>query len=288
MTTQLSGPQVILDPQIVAEQLAKITLGYGGHKSPKQGMCIMEAVSYIAGEQFSAYPECACPVITGFMVSFNDTLLDNAARDRWIKPLIPAIVGSRVFQADGKKDADVLIRRSLIAGDAALRRFVPFTLDIAAQSFAEYGGETWAIDGAKFFTARATWLRALPEQTSFEGLALAARTVFVDLADVADRADVAGRTDFYALGDLSALGYLADLADLAATAVRSKLVGRTTRTAFAAHTDIIALAVAAACNNLADLADSEQVNEARVATVLKMLEVQGEVFIANSAEKEEK
>ena len=285
MTTQLSVPRAILDPQIVAEQLAKITLSAGGHNSAEAGMCAMEAVSYIAGERFSFQPECACPIITGFMVAFNDTLPDNAARDRWIKPLIPAIVGSRIFQADGKEDKDVLIRRSLIAGDAALRRFVPFTLDIAAQSFAEYGGEAWARDGAKLFTGKTAWLRALPEQTSFEGLALAARTVFVDLADIAGCADVAGRTDFYALGDLSALGYLADLADIAATAVRSKLVGRTTRTAFAAHTDIIALAVAAAYNNLADIAAADQLNEARVATVLKMLAVRSNASITNSAEK---
>ena len=259
MTTQLSGPRAILDPQIVAEQLAKITLSAGGHKSSEAGMCVMEAVSYIAGERFSSQPECACPVITGFMVSFNDTLLDNAARDRWIKPLIPAIAGSRVFQANGTEDEDVLMRRSLIAGDAALRHFFPFTLDIAAESFAEYSSKAWARDGAKFFTARAAWLRALPEQTSFEDLALAGRTVFAALTDVADRADITLCADFSALGylstpgDSSALGYLADLAEIAATAA------------------------AAARTNLAGLAASDQINEARVATVLKMLAVQSKV-----------
>ena len=249
--------------------LPTITLSAGGHKSPEAGMCIMEAISYIAGERFSSHPECACPVITGFMISFNDTLFDNTARDRWIKPFIPAIVGSRIFQADGKEDKDVLMRRSLIAGDAALRRFVPFTLDIAAQSFAEYSSEAWAIDGAKFCAERAAWLRALPEQTSFEGLVLAARTVF---------ADIHAFRDFYAFGDLSALGDIADIAELAATAVRDNLAGR-------AHTDIIALAVAAARTDLADLAAADQINEARVTTVLKMLAVQSNVSITNSAEK---
>ena len=262
--------------------LEKITLSTGGHHSAVSGMCVMEAVSYIAGEQFSAYPECACPIITAFMISFNDTLFDNAARDRWIKPLIPAIVGSRVFQAGGTEDKDVLMRRSLIAGDAAVRRFVPFTLDIVAQSFAEYSNEAWAIDGAKFFSGRAAWLRALPEQTSFEDLTLAARSVFVDLADVAGCADItgcagsSGRNDFYAFGDLSALGDFADLASKVATAVRDKLAGR-------AYTDIIALAVAAARTDLADLAAADQINEARVAAVLKMLAVQGKVFTAAPA-----
>ena len=285
MTTKLSVPRAILDPQIVAEQLEKITLSAGGHIFAVSGMCVMEAVSYIAGERFSSHPVCACPVITGFMISFNDTLPDNAARDRWIKPLIPAIVGSRVFQANGSEDEDVLMRRSLIAGDAALRRFVPFTLDIVAQSFAEYSSGAWAIDGAQFFTRRAAWLRALPEQTSFEDLTLAARTVFVDLADTANCADLYALGDFYAFGDLSTLGDIAELADLVATAVRSKLAGRATSAAFAAHTDIIAIARTAARTDLAGLAVADQINEARVATVLKMLEVQGEVSIANSAEK---
>ena len=262
MTTQLSGPQAILDPQIVAEQLEKITLDYGGHSSAVSGMCIMEAVSYVAGERFSSHPKCACPVITAFMISFNDTLPDNAARGRWIKPLIPAIVGSRVFQADGKKDKDVLLRRSLIAGDAALRCFIPFTLDIAAESFARCGEKVWAKDSVRVSTEGAATLRALPEQTSFEGLTLAARTARADLsvpADLAVLADLAVRTDLAALADIAALADLDALANFAGCA------------AFPSRTD------------LADLAD--QINEARVAAVLKMLAVQGNVSIANSAEK---
>ena len=186
----------------------------------------------------------------------------------------------------------MLIRRSLIAGDAALRRFVPFTLDIAAQSFEGCGDSAWVKDGVRFCAGRAAWLRALPEQTSFEDLALTARTVFAALTDVADcadlytlGADLYTLGDLYALGDLPALGYLADLANIA---VRNNLAGRATSTAFAAHTDIIALALTAARTDLAGLAASYQINEARVATVLKMLAVQGEVFIANPMQKEEK
>ena len=244
--------------------LKKATLDYGGHHSPEQGMCAMEMVSYIAGERFSSRPECACPVITAFMISFNDTLPDNATRDRWIKPLILAIAGSRVLQADGTKDKDVFMRRSLIAGDAALRYFIPFTLDIASKSFASksfagYDSETWAKDGAEFFTKRAAALRALPEHTSFEELALTARTAHIDLTNRADFASTivsAAHTDFAALAVCADTNFPTDRADIC--------------------TDLADLAAFAARAYL-DVSVSDQINKARVATVLKMLAVQSKV-----------
>ena len=77
------------------EILEKLTLGSGSHSGPDEGFCVMEAVAYIAGEPFSDHPVCACPVITSFLVTWNDGLPDNATRDRLLKPLIPQIVGTR-------------------------------------------------------------------------------------------------------------------------------------------------------------------------------------------------
>ena len=324
MTTKLSVPRAILDPQIVAEQLEKITLGGGGHSSAVSGMCIMEAVSYIAGEQFSAYPECACPIITAFMITFNDSLPDNAARDRWVKPLIPALAGSRVFQADGMEDADVLVRRSLIAGDAALRCFIPLTLDIAAESFSHTTSLHWENDSAaKIATERAAWLRALPKQTSFEGLAVAARAAlvvcddlvvygdlvaqdaFVDFVAFVTRADLTVLVDFTALADRAAPVIRTDLADFAD---RASLVARAAFIAQSVHTvpyaeavsdllDLATLASGGCRSSIADLAAdtahaemgrADQINEARVAVVLEMLAVQSKVFATKSARKRKK
>lgn len=80
------------------QRLAHVTalnLKSGGHEANERAMCVMEAVSYVAGEPWSDAPQCACPVITAFMVSWNDSLPSDADRDRLLKPLIPLIVGTR-------------------------------------------------------------------------------------------------------------------------------------------------------------------------------------------------
>ena len=55
------------------DRLAEIaSLKRGGHTLTDGEMCVMEAVAYVAGERWSDAPQCACPVITSFMVSWND------------------------------------------------------------------------------------------------------------------------------------------------------------------------------------------------------------------------
>ena len=39
-----------------------LVLQKGAHRSAAEGMCIMEAVAYVAGEPFSDHPSCASPV----------------------------------------------------------------------------------------------------------------------------------------------------------------------------------------------------------------------------------
>ena len=83
--------------KIIEERLKKIeglSLKSGAH-SPNSTFCVMEAVAYIAGEPWSDHPECTCPVITAFMVNWNDSLPTDADRDRLLKPLIPRLVGTR-------------------------------------------------------------------------------------------------------------------------------------------------------------------------------------------------
>jgi hypothetical protein len=101
------------------------SLKYGGHsENDEYRMCVMEAVSYVAGEPWSDAPRCACPVITVFMVSWNDSLPTDADRDRLLKPLIPLIVGTR-------STPEVEKRRSLMAADWLVRVHTPTWLRAA-------------------------------------------------------------------------------------------------------------------------------------------------------------
>ncbi len=111
--------------QILADRMAAIealALSSGSHEDFHHGVCVMEAVSYVAGEPWSDAPQCACPVITAFCVSWNDTLPD-ADRTRLLKPLIPLIVGTRSTN-------EVEERRSYMALDWLIRVFTPKWLDM--------------------------------------------------------------------------------------------------------------------------------------------------------------
>ena len=103
---------------IIQERMAQIKslgLSRGSHEDFERGMCVMEAVSYVTGEPWSDAPQCACPAITAFMVSWNDSLPD-ADRTRLLKPLIPQIVGTR-------STSEVEERRSYMALDWLIRVF---------------------------------------------------------------------------------------------------------------------------------------------------------------------
>ena len=119
--------------QINAERLAKVmalALESGSHADFERGMCVMEAVSYVAGEPWSDAPSCASPVITAFMVSWNDSLAAEP-RNRLLKPLIPLLVGTRASD-------EVEERRSYMALDWLIRVFTPQWLE-HAQALRELG-----------------------------------------------------------------------------------------------------------------------------------------------------
>ena len=97
-------------------RLARVTILHGGSHKPPNGefkACIMEAVSYIAGEPWSDSPECACPVISAFLRAWNDAL-PNDERTSLLLPLIPRLVGTR-------GSAALSHRRSLMAADWLVR-----------------------------------------------------------------------------------------------------------------------------------------------------------------------
>ena len=89
--------------------LDDLRLGRGSHAAPNNGLvgaCVMEAVAYIAAEPWSDHPECASPVITSFLVSWNDSLPDDDRQ--MLKPYIPRLVGTRTSKKDEETRAWML------------------------------------------------------------------------------------------------------------------------------------------------------------------------------------
>ncbi len=118
--------------------LETLVLGRGNHPAD-DGKCVMEAVSYMAGEPHSDHPACASPVISAFMRKWNDDL-DDETRQR-LKPYIPRLIGTNATRA-------VESRRAWLVTDWLVRVHTPAWLEL--------GGMKDQADA----------LRALPEVTS--------------------------------------------------------------------------------------------------------------------------
>lgn len=102
----------------------KLTLAGGNHTDPGQGVCAMEAVAYVAGEKHSDKPECCDPIIGAFMRAWNDGLPTNADRDKWLKPLIPKLIGT-------KASKETETQRSWMACDWLIRVQTTAWLELA-------------------------------------------------------------------------------------------------------------------------------------------------------------
>jgi hypothetical protein len=57
------------------------------------GLCMMEAVAWMAAEGATDRPECACPVLAAFAIKLNDGLSDE--NRQLLKPLILPMTGTR-------------------------------------------------------------------------------------------------------------------------------------------------------------------------------------------------
>ena len=85
-------------------------------------MCAMEMVAWLAGEEHSDEPRCACPVIAAYVRAVNDALPTDTSRDRMLRPLVPRFVNTRGSANDER-------RRGWIVVDAMVRRLLPHLLD---------------------------------------------------------------------------------------------------------------------------------------------------------------
>src|SRR5437773_1176907 len=101
--------------------LATLTLEKGNH-TPDHAYCIMEAVAYVAGENWSDRPDCVSPVIAAFLRTWNDSV-DDTFRQR-LKPYIMRVLDTRTSDADEQT-------RAWLATDWFVRIQTPAWLELA-------------------------------------------------------------------------------------------------------------------------------------------------------------
>jgi hypothetical protein len=71
-------------------------LGPGAHSSPKQGLCLMEAVSYVMNEPHSAHPHCVADTLMAVGITLNDSHIWRSHQDRTetLVPFIPRLINT--------------------------------------------------------------------------------------------------------------------------------------------------------------------------------------------------
>ena len=93
------------------------------HKTREQGVSLLEAVAWFAGEPHSDAPKCVSPVLARFWVKLNDSWHN----EEWqLNPLIPLLAGTA-------STPDVEIRRALFLADRAVRLLAPLALESIGQ-----------------------------------------------------------------------------------------------------------------------------------------------------------
>jgi hypothetical protein len=216
-------------PTLAPDQLNTLTLTHGGHSARDQGVCLMEAVAWAAGEPHSDHPRCVSPVLTSMGMRLNDNL-DDTERQQ-LKPYIFKVIGTR---GDGKDPA-----RRRMARDWLMTSALPEWLELAnrpdlveqCRAAADLEGNDLyeAIASIRDLTykARAEARQNLTEQVkakllekwAAEGKAVAVAAVVAAVA--ADAADAAAAADADAAVavDAAAVAVAVDAAAVDAAAV---------------------------------------------------------------------
>lgn len=70
-----------------------VRLSRGSHRSPDQGVCVMELAAMLAGDRFTDKPRSVSPVIGGFLRTYNDCIDDDRRQDLY--PYAARVVGTR-------------------------------------------------------------------------------------------------------------------------------------------------------------------------------------------------
>lgn len=84
------------------------------HSTREEGMCLMELVAFLSGEEHSDNPKCASPVLSSYGRSINDSLGDE--RRQALLPMASALLNTRCAECEQKRALELVslsLRESL-------------------------------------------------------------------------------------------------------------------------------------------------------------------------------
>jgi len=102
-----------------------LVLTRGKHDGPEEGACLMEAVSWLAGEPWSDHPQCVSLVIGAFLRRWQGDL-DDDTRQTLVR-FVPLVLGTNTGPADEE-------RRAWMVTDWMVRTHMPAWLRLAGMA----------------------------------------------------------------------------------------------------------------------------------------------------------
>ena len=96
-----------LDTGRIEVNVDSVRLTPGAHRSPRDGVCLLELASLMAEERFSDRPRCVCVVIAAFLRDWNDR--SHYAQRQELRPYARRVIGSRAGRAVTHRRRDVCL-----------------------------------------------------------------------------------------------------------------------------------------------------------------------------------
>jgi|RhiMethySRZTD1v2_1073278.scaffolds.fasta_scaffold138799_3 hypothetical protein len=87
--------------------LDSVRLESGSHRSPRDGVCLLELTSILAEEEFSDRPRCVCEVIAAFLRAWNDR--SSHAERQSLRPYARRLIGSRARRSVTRRRRDICL-----------------------------------------------------------------------------------------------------------------------------------------------------------------------------------
>jgi hypothetical protein len=150
--------------QRVLSSVGEVRLESGSHRSPADGVCVVELASMIGGERFSDRPDCVDPVIGAFLRSWNDGV-GYADRQR-LEPYASLVVGTGGYRRISRIRRDICLSYAGAdldrgpLGRAAARLRMRARIAWAVGIFPSI----WLKEGAGAYAARVSFARGGLEQ----------------------------------------------------------------------------------------------------------------------------
>lgn len=141
------------------DSLPSVRLEPGRHRSPSDGVCVVELASMLAGEKFTDRPDCVCPVIGAFLRSWNDQV-GYADRQR-LYPYASRVVGTGGFRRISRIRRDICLSYAGADLDHWMLRRAVARLRIRARIAWTVGvfPAIWLKEGAGAYAAHACFRR---------------------------------------------------------------------------------------------------------------------------------